>query len=84
MSWTKAQHVEAGTWWDQPGDPPQSVLDARARHGFNPDLSPASAVKAEPVKYQWDLSSKAVKDLMEAIEAPKPRRKARVAKNGSA
>jgi hypothetical protein len=40
MSWTKAQHVEAGTWWDQPGDPPQEVLDARKKHGFNPDLSP--------------------------------------------
>jgi len=48
MNWTKAQHVEHGTWWDGPGDPPQSVLDARQKYGFNPDGSPVSeSEKAE-------------------------------------
>lgn len=46
MSWTKAQHVEHGTWWDGEGDPPQEVLDARKKHGFNPDLSPYTGEEA--------------------------------------
>ncbi len=44
MHWTKGQHVEHGTWWDRDGDPPQEVLDARARHGLNPDGSPCRDV----------------------------------------
>ena len=63
MSWTKGQHVEHGTWWDREGDPSQEVLDARKRHGLNPDGSfPENTIQVVYCGKLYDVARSALRN----------------------